>query len=53
MAQMAWFATRFTGLVVVVRWRDFLYGLSEDGGRWEVVEFWWRRASRVSTRSWS
>jgi hypothetical protein len=38
-------------VVVVVRWRGFLDGESEDGGRWEVVECCVRRASHPSTRA--
>ena len=37
-------------------WRSYLarllVGESDDGGPWEVVESWWRRASNAVTRSW-
>lgn len=36
-----------------VRRRGFWYGESDEDGLDEVVEFWFNRASQLSTRSWS
>jgi len=51
----AWpgFPPAVRGVAGAERCRGFVEGGSDDGGRWEVGECWWRRASSVSTRAWS
>src|SRR5215510_6804213 len=42
------FPPALRGVAAVVRRRGLLYGESDDGGQWEVVEFCVRRASKAS-----